>query len=177
MEGGDGYAGAEVIVVRDYEAVLGQIETLLGQSIDFVPADSQRTFRVAMSDYGAAIVLPKLLVQLRKLAEHHAATGNTGIRPFTARIPERALTDLRRRIAATRWPGRETVADESQGVRLARMQALLRRQRLVMRAGHRFLRTGGRRRQHLRLQRLDFTLFMDDVGCHRLVGTIGHQPP
>ena len=50
------------------KAVLGQIETLLGQSIDFVPADSQRTFRVAMSDYGAAIVLPKLLVQLRKLA-------------------------------------------------------------------------------------------------------------
>jgi len=50
------------------KAVLGQIETLLGQSIDFVPADSQRTFRVAMSDYGAAIVLPKLLVQLHKLA-------------------------------------------------------------------------------------------------------------
>ena len=50
------------------KAILGQIETLLGQSIDFVPGDSQRTFRVAMSDYGAAIVLPKLLVQLRKLA-------------------------------------------------------------------------------------------------------------
>ncbi len=48
--------------------ILGQIETLLGQSIDFVPADSQRTFRVAMSDYGAAIVLPKLLVQLRTQA-------------------------------------------------------------------------------------------------------------
>lgn len=48
--------------------ILGQIETLLGQSIDFVPADSQRTFRVAMSDYGAAIVLPKLIVQLRAQA-------------------------------------------------------------------------------------------------------------
>ena len=48
--------------------ILGQIETLLGQSIDFVPADSQRTFRIAMSDYGAAIVLPKLLVQLRAQA-------------------------------------------------------------------------------------------------------------
>ena len=48
--------------------ILGQIETLLGQSIDFVPADSQRTFRIAMSDYGAAIVLPKLLVQLRSQA-------------------------------------------------------------------------------------------------------------
>ena len=48
--------------------ILGQIETLLGQSIDFVPADAQRTFRVAMSDYGAAIVLPKLIVQLRMQA-------------------------------------------------------------------------------------------------------------
>ena len=50
------------------KVILGQIETLLGQSIDFVPTDSQRTFRVAMSDYGAAIVLPKLLVQLRAKA-------------------------------------------------------------------------------------------------------------
>ena len=48
--------------------ILGQIEILLGQSIDFVPADSHRTFRVAMSDYGAAIVLPKLIVQLRAQA-------------------------------------------------------------------------------------------------------------
>ena len=56
----------------------------------------------------------------------HAATGATGIRPFAAHIPDDAVADLRRRIAATRWPGRETVADESQGVRLARMQALLR---------------------------------------------------
>ena len=50
------------------KGILGQIETSLGQSIDFVPADSQRTFRVAMSDYGAAIVLPKLIVQLRAQA-------------------------------------------------------------------------------------------------------------
>lgn len=45
--------------------ILSQIEILLGKSIDFVPANSNRTFRLAMSDYGAAIVLPKLLRQLR----------------------------------------------------------------------------------------------------------------
>ena len=50
------------------KVILGQIETLLGQSVDFVPGESQRTFRVAMSDYGAAIVLPKLVEQLRVLA-------------------------------------------------------------------------------------------------------------
>jgi pimeloyl-ACP methyl ester carboxylesterase len=46
------------------------------------------------------------------------------IRPFRIRVPETALTDLRQRIAATRWPERETVVDESQGVPLAMMQDL-----------------------------------------------------
>ena len=48
--------------------ILSQIEILLGKSIDFVPANSHRTFRLAMSDYGAALVLPKLLRQLRAQA-------------------------------------------------------------------------------------------------------------
>src|SRR5579862_8194401 len=46
--------------------------------------------------------------------------------PFQIHIPEEDLVDLRRRIAATRWPDRETVADDSQGVRLATTQALAR---------------------------------------------------
>ena len=50
----------------------------------------------------------------------------TEIRPFSVGVPEEALVDLRRRIAATRWPERETVADESQGVQLATMQELVR---------------------------------------------------
>jgi pimeloyl-ACP methyl ester carboxylesterase len=41
-----------------------------------------------------------------------------GIRPFHADFPEAELTELRRRINATRWPERETVTDDSQGVRL-----------------------------------------------------------
>lgn len=53
-----------------------------------------------------------------------AAAGDSKIRPFKVNVPEADLADLRRRIAATRWPGKETVADESQGVRLVRMQAL-----------------------------------------------------
>ncbi len=48
------------------------------------------------------------------------------IRPFTVDFPEADLTDLRRRIAATRWPERETVSDDTQGVRLALMQDLAR---------------------------------------------------
>jgi hypothetical protein len=46
----------------------------------------------------------------------------TEIRPFSVSVPEDELADLRRRIAATRWPDRET--DASQGVQLETIQAL-----------------------------------------------------
>src|SRR5213076_15731 len=52
------------------------------------------------------------------------AAGNTAIRPFTIDVPEADLEDLRARIAATRWPEKETVVDASQGVQLATLQAL-----------------------------------------------------
>src|SRR5690349_15424630 len=52
--------------------------------------------------------------------------GSTAIREFTVDVPDQALDDLRRRIAATRWPSKELVADRSQGVQLATMQELAR---------------------------------------------------
>jgi len=52
--------------------------------------------------------------------------SGTEIRPFHVSMPEEAIADLRRRVAATRWPDGETVADDSQGVRLAMMQELAR---------------------------------------------------
>jgi pimeloyl-ACP methyl ester carboxylesterase len=57
-----------------------------------------------------------------------STTGETAneIRPFRVDIPDEALEDLRRRIAAVRWPSRELVADRSQGVQLATMQELAR---------------------------------------------------
>ncbi len=54
------------------------------------------------------------------------AAKDTAIRPFRVNIPDEALVDLRRRVAATRWPEKETVTDQSQGVQLAKLQALLR---------------------------------------------------
>jgi pimeloyl-ACP methyl ester carboxylesterase len=50
--------------------------------------------------------------------------GDTLLRPFTVNFPEADLQDLRARIAATRWPEKETVEDDSQGVPLALMQDL-----------------------------------------------------
>jgi hypothetical protein len=46
------------------------------------------------------------------------------IRPFRINVPDEALVDLRRRIRPTRWPDREIVPDESQGVQLATIQEL-----------------------------------------------------
>ena len=60
-----------------------------------------------------------------QLSGQRAATDDT-IRPFRAEIPEEAIADLRRRIAATRWPDKETVADQSQGAQLDKLQALVR---------------------------------------------------
>jgi pimeloyl-ACP methyl ester carboxylesterase len=55
------------------------------------------------------------------------ATGEgVAVRPFRVDVPEEDLVDLRQRIAATRWPDRETVPDRSQGAQLAELQELVR---------------------------------------------------
>jgi pimeloyl-ACP methyl ester carboxylesterase len=53
-------------------------------------------------------------------------SNQTEIRPFRVDMPDEAIADLRRRIAAARWPSRELVADRSQGVQLATIQELAR---------------------------------------------------
>ena len=55
-----------------------------------------------------------------------AATADAATRPFRIDMPDDALADLRRRIAATKWPERETVANMTQGVQLATMRELAR---------------------------------------------------
>ena len=62
------------------------------------------------------------------MTEGTQQTGSdkTAIRPFQVGFPEAELAELRRRVNATRWPERETVTDDSQGVRLAMMQDLAR---------------------------------------------------
>jgi pimeloyl-ACP methyl ester carboxylesterase len=53
-------------------------------------------------------------------------SGEAEIRPFRVDMPDEAIADLRQRIAATRWPSKELVADRSQGVQLATIQELAR---------------------------------------------------
>jgi pimeloyl-ACP methyl ester carboxylesterase len=56
----------------------------------------------------------------------HLVSGETAVRPFQVSFAEAELAELRRRVSATRWPERETVNDDSQGVPLALMQGLAR---------------------------------------------------
>src|SRR5215468_2260459 len=76
-----------------------------------------QTSRNAISEDSVSNSLP---------AKSPAATEDKAIRPFRIKIPEEALVDLRRRLAATRWPDQETVTDRSQGVQLATMKELAR---------------------------------------------------
>jgi pimeloyl-ACP methyl ester carboxylesterase len=60
-----------------------------------------------------------------KAERGHPMSSGAEIRPFHVHVPDAALVDLRRRLAATRWPDRETVADPSQGAPLAKLQGLV----------------------------------------------------
>ncbi len=77
-------------------------------------SSTRRDFLAASVAAGAIGLMPML-----------RAAESDAIRPFRISIPQEALDDLRRRIAATRWPDRETVNDRSQGVQLARLQELV----------------------------------------------------
>jgi pimeloyl-ACP methyl ester carboxylesterase len=78
---------------------------------------TRRSVLVASAAAGAFSLLPAPIA---------AAGENDAIRPFRVDVPEEALVDLRRRVLATRWPDRETVTDQSQGVQLAKLQELVR---------------------------------------------------
>src|SRR3712207_1139336 len=82
-----------------------------------LPSLSRRELLAATSAAAAISMLPGTL---------RAGAGGDSIRPFRANIPQGDITELRRRIAATRWPDRETVPDRSQGTQLAKMQDLVR---------------------------------------------------
>src|SRR5580704_6824092 len=75
----------------------------------------------ALSSFGKVRPMPEAMTE-----ETEQGSDKTEIRPFRVKVPEAALADLRRRIIATRWPERETVEDESQGVPLALIQGLMR---------------------------------------------------
>src|SRR5262245_60843072 len=84
----------------------------------FASPNYAQTTTVTTSDTGAVVVAAA--------ADRGQAAEDQSIRPFTFNAPQAKLDDLRRRIKATQWPEKETVADDTQGVPLATMQELAR---------------------------------------------------
>jgi pimeloyl-ACP methyl ester carboxylesterase len=66
------------------------------------------------------------LLSARPLIATEEASEDSAIRPFSVHVPEVDLVELRKRTAQTRWPDQETVADQSQGAQLAKLQELVR---------------------------------------------------
>ena len=83
-------------------------------------------YSLLLVDAARAGALPRGMTMTSSLTQSPQAPGaSDAIRPYKVQIPDSALKDLRRRIAATRWPDKETVADASQGAQLARLQQLV----------------------------------------------------
>src|SRR3954453_17431334 len=78
---------------------------------------SRREFLATTAGASAVSLLP---------GHFAAAADDNTIRPFKISVPDEDLADLRRRLVATRWPDKETVADQSQGAQLAKLQELVR---------------------------------------------------
>src|SRR5260370_33434573 len=91
----------------------------------FLSTSCQISFRTLVIAIITLMLCPGLI--LSSLAQSNTSKPDKDtIRPFRVNIPEEALVDLHRRIRETRWPDKETVADQSQGVQLARLQELVR---------------------------------------------------
>ncbi|KDD69017.1 multidrug MFS transporter [Pseudomonas mandelii PD30] len=73
-----------------------------------------------------AAAVATLALCVSALASAAPATDPQAIQPFHVNVAEKELVDLRNRIAATRWPDKETVSDRSQGAQLEQLQALVR---------------------------------------------------
>jgi pimeloyl-ACP methyl ester carboxylesterase len=101
--------------VQEGDHVMNTVKT--SEHIDQRRREFMGTAAVAFAAAGTLSLLPEQSV---------ASTESNAIHPFHVNVPEEALADLRRRIKATKWPDKETVADASQGVQLATVRKLAR---------------------------------------------------
>jgi len=96
-----------------------------------LPLTSRRKFlRAAVATGGAGILSAKLAGLTARVSADTAAqialpAATKDVTPFKVSVPQSAIDDLKRRLASTRWPERETVSDWSQGVPLQKAKALV----------------------------------------------------
>src|ERR1700722_7990996 len=93
--------------------------SMLGLAVALGPATTGELFAVSKSE-----ATEKENTMTQTSATQRGSEQPDSIRPFHVNFPEAELTDLRRRINATRWPDKETVNDDTQGVQFATMKQL-----------------------------------------------------
>ncbi len=85
-----------------------------------------RDFSPSADTMPAAISTTGTVKPIEDVMSATSPSGCDTIRPITVNFPQADIDELRRRVAATRWPERETVTDKTQGVQLATLQKLAR---------------------------------------------------
>ena len=93
--------------------------------IEFTPGSAFRRGLAARTVVASLAIATTVIPALAADVPEAPADGPDAIRPFHINIPKAALTDLHRRLLATKWPDKETVTDDSQGVQLATMKKLV----------------------------------------------------
>jgi pimeloyl-ACP methyl ester carboxylesterase len=118
-----GLISVEEITMKQLErpsrAVPVRTGTIVFATMVVVALSSTPARRLGLAVMAAGIVGPPSATTVAA-----AGADGTAIRPFRAEVPDEALSHLRRRVAATQWPERETVRDATQGVQLATMEKL-----------------------------------------------------
>ena len=111
---------------REFLKLLGAGSLFLGLGAFGIPNILKNIREASAINQTAPPVLPGVMNNSNITSNDMNNMNNSDIRPFHVNVPEEELIELRRRINATRWPDRETVTDNSQGVQLATMQKLAR---------------------------------------------------
>jgi len=86
---------------------------------------NRRGFLATSAAAGALVVSTAVSAKALGLLPAAQGAGSTAIRPFRVKIPDAVLSDMRRRIAMTRWPEPENVKDHSQGVQIEKLRPLV----------------------------------------------------
>src|SRR5258706_5873347 len=102
-------------MLRNARSVTAAVTAL--SSVSFAPLMEAQTMTPRAVATDAATVIP---------TRQSTTATDSSIRPFRVHVSQEALTDLKRRINATRWPDKETVGDQSQGAQLAMLEPLVR---------------------------------------------------
>jgi pimeloyl-ACP methyl ester carboxylesterase len=109
---------------REFLKLMGAGSLFLGLGAFGIPNILKNIREASAINQTAPPVLQENMSNNKNITNNMNNLNNSDIRPFHVNVPEEELIELHRRINATRWPEKETVTDQTQGVQLATIQKL-----------------------------------------------------